>query len=315
MLDITVTIPYYNESKTILATLEMISAQEKMPAQVFLVNSSSTDKTSEIIDKWILENQSRYETRFSNLFEGTNNPASSKNVGIKNATTTWIAFMDCGLKFPSNWLKQQWDFVQSNALDVVSGVCLLKGVGIIDTAAVSQTYGFDRKRPCVPSTLVKRSVFEQTGLFLENRRAGYDYAWPLKLKEKGIERGINEGIVVRYNGVNFGSRISFLLKKSFVYSIPTVKMDHYYVPYYYLIILFLMIPIAIFLPSIFIYLFVFYLIFRGYIIPIYKSRSTKMISKYVSLIFWLPLIGIVLDVGRTLGIIVGFYRYHLKAHQ
>ena len=53
--------------------------------------------------------------------------------------------MDCGLLFPLDWIEKQWEIISNNNYEIVSGVCLLKGEGLIDIAAVSQTYGFNRK--------------------------------------------------------------------------------------------------------------------------------------------------------------------------
>ena len=55
IIDLTIVIPYYNESKTIIKTLDMIANQSYSPKEVILVNSSSTDSTSKIIDEWIKE--------------------------------------------------------------------------------------------------------------------------------------------------------------------------------------------------------------------------------------------------------------------
>ena len=55
IIDLTIVIPYYNESKTIIKTLDMIASQSYSPKEVILVNSSSTDNTSKVIDEWIKE--------------------------------------------------------------------------------------------------------------------------------------------------------------------------------------------------------------------------------------------------------------------
>ena len=121
LLDVTVVFPYYNENDTILTTLDLISRQTILPNEVIFVNSTSSDETSNTINNWLIINQGHFETSFRNIFKGTNNPASSKNVGIINATSTWVAFMDCGLLFDLDWLEKQWNYVQEHNVDVVSG--------------------------------------------------------------------------------------------------------------------------------------------------------------------------------------------------
>src|SRR5471030_54688 len=192
--DITVIIPYHNERATIEFTLERVGEQTLPAKTAIFFNSSSSDDTSVVIDRWIRGNQHGFTTRFLNLFEHTDNPASSKNAGIRHADTAWLAFMDCGQNFEKTWLEQQFRFAQDNSLDVVSGVVYAVGENWVDRCAVAQTYGYRRNRPCVPTTLASRSVFEKTGLFLEERRAGYDAAWMRRLRKLGIARGVNEAV-------------------------------------------------------------------------------------------------------------------------
>ena len=45
-MSIVVIVPYYNESKSIERTLDSIDSQTMKPDSVILVNSGSTDKTS-----------------------------------------------------------------------------------------------------------------------------------------------------------------------------------------------------------------------------------------------------------------------------
>ena len=77
LLDVTVVFPYYNENDTILTTLDLISRQTILPNEVIFVNSTSSDETSNTINDWIKNSHGHFETSFRNIFEGTNNPASS----------------------------------------------------------------------------------------------------------------------------------------------------------------------------------------------------------------------------------------------
>jgi len=304
-IDLTVIVPYYNENDTILTTIDLVSRQTISPREVIFVDSNSTDRTFHTIDKWINSNQKKYLTKYRNINVGTDTPSSSKNAGIKNASTEWVAFMDCGLKFPLDWLEKQWNCIRVKNHEVLSGVVVLNGVSAIDVAAVSQTYGFNRKRPCIPSTLVKKSIFKKTGLFLENCRAGYDADWPLVLKHININRGINWNIVVKYIGVNFGNSLTAILKKSIIYAIPTIGLKHYKTPYFYLSFFFIFLLSFFYSLSLSIKLFLFYFILRGFIIPIIKSRSIKQYTINPLMIILIPLLGIIIDIGKIIGIGIG----------
>lgn len=309
--EITVVIPYYNEEKSIEMTLELVSSQTLPPRCCILVNSSSSDRSSQIITEWIKNYQGLIQ--FSNIFENTKTPSSSKNVGIKKATTEWVALMDCGQIFSRDWLLSQWQFLQKNSdCDWVSGVCHFKGVGVIDECAVAHTYGYDRKRPTMPTSLIPKRLFDKFGLFLTDRRAGYDAAWPLLLSKNHIKRGVNEEVIIRYERVNFGSNLWTILKKSFNYNLPTVDMPHYYVPYYYLLIFLGALFIFLYSPVTGLSLAIIMLIIRSYILSGFKSQSFILLKKSFAHWLYLPVVAVFIDIGRILGILTGTWKYHLS---
>ena len=309
--DITVVIPYYNEEKTLDTTLEIISQQTYRPKEVIFVNSSSTDASSELIEHWIDQHQGEDSCRYRNIFENTNTPSSSKNVGIRLSQTEWVAFMDCGLLFPKDWLELQVSYLEKNGGDIVSGVCELSGVNLVDICCVVQTYGYKTKRTVVPSTLVRKSVFDMTGLFLENRRAGYDEAWRTSLIKSKIHRGLNENVIVRYNGGNYAASIYSLFKKMIKYSKPAVGIKNYYMPYIYTGIA-LLLSVSIFLnQNVVIWFMGAYIFGRGIVIPVIRSKGFTAFLEQPFLIFFTVPIGFVMDLGKLLGFFQGIYFYHL----
>ncbi|MBL1140641.1 MAG: glycosyltransferase family 2 protein [Proteobacteria bacterium] len=313
--DITVVIPYHNEEKTLGTTLELISQQTYQPKEVLFVNSSSTDGSSELIDQWIKENQGGNGCCYRNIFENTDTPSSSKNVGIRLSQTEWVAFMDCGLLFSKDWLELQVNYVDINGGDIVSGVCELSGVNLVDVCCVVQTYGYKTKRTVVPSTLVRKSVFDITGLFLENRRAGYDEAWRTSLMKAEINRGLNEDVIVRYNGVNYAVSICSLFRKMIEYSKPAVGIKNYYMPYIYTGIT-LLLSVSIFINlNIVIWFIGAYIFGRGFIIPVIRSKGFKVFVEQPFLIFFTVPVGFVMDSGKLFGFLQGIYFYHLGGNR
>jgi len=316
--DISVIIPYYNESETIITTLDLLSRQTFRPKEVILVDSGSTDQSYDTIEKWIDNNRSLLgEIRFANIRANTGVPSSSKNVGIRESRCDLVAFMDCGLTFGTDWIEKHVAFMGSGNFEVVSGGCFLVGTSLWDCSAVAQTYGYKRFRPTVPSSLVKKSVFEKTGLFLKGRRSGYDVDWVNRLRTLGIKRGINRDVVVQYNGVNYAKSMRSLLAKSIRYGEGTLGLHRYYYPYaYFLLALIFLLAVflkpavaAIFVPA--------YFIGRGYFVPIVKSRGLRIISDYPLSILILPLIGFVIDVGKIIGFFKGLAKGQLfpkKSH-
>ena len=309
--EITVIVPYHNEKESIEFTLERVGEQLLPAATAIFVNSSSTDDTPAVIDRWILENQHRFSTRFLNLFEHTDNPASSKNVGISHAKTEWLAFMDCGQNFEKTWLEQQIRFAQDHRLDVVSGVVYLVGENWVDRCAAAQTYGYRRNRPCVPTTLAKRSVFAKTGLFLEGRRAGYDAAWLRRLGKLGITRGVNVAVKITYIGFNFSSNLAHLYRKSVMYAKPSVALEGYWWPYAYAIAPLLFAFTAAASVRAALAVFLLYFLARTFLAPIVKSRSIDFFKEHpLEALLGLGVVGLVIDLGKAVGSWQGIRRYY-----
>lgn len=300
--EITVIVPYHNEKDGIEYTLGRVAEQTLPAATAIFVNSSSSDDTSVVIDRWIQDNQHRFSTQFLNLFEHTDNPASSKNAGIRRAGTEWLAFMDCGQNFEKTWLERQFRFAQDRHLDVVSGVVYLVGENWVDRCAVAQTYGFRRNRPCIPTTLARKSVFEKTGLFLEGRRAGYDVAWMIRLRRMGIERGINEAVKIAYIGFNFSSNLAHLYRKSVLYAKPSVAIEGYWMPCVYAVFPLLFALTIAASVGVAVAVFLFYLLARAFLVPILKSRSIVFFREHpTEALLGLGVVGFVIDLGRTVG--------------
>jgi len=303
MEGISVIISYHNESKTIKTTLDLLVNQTLLPNEVLLIDSSSTDYSCDIIQKWIQKNASHHNVVFRNIQENTNVPGSSMNVGIRNAAYDILAFMDCGLLFERDWLQRQLEYLKANNCDVVSGLCCFEGINLLDKSAIAQTYGYKRLRPTVPSSLVRKAVFDKTGLFLENRRAGHDVDWVHKLAHAKIRRDINKKSRIKYN--------LFLL---FILTLYFIKIRFFrpwpyndYIPLAHIDKLWKHIDIQTAL--IFILL---YVIMRGYVIPFFKSRNMKLLYERPLSILTLPVVGFIVDLGKLIGYIKGSFNYMIR---
>ena len=308
MIDISVVIPYYNESSTIATTLNLIGGQSYKPKEVIFVNSSSTDSSSGIIDLWIESQVENNKVRYLNINSDSVTPSSSKNIGIKNSNYEWIAFMDCGLVFSDNWLEElvrqleKYDFKPN----IVSGVCRLHGYTAFDMCAVAHTYGVGTNRVCIPGSIVNRAVFDSTGLFLDNMRASYDRAWQKKTRDKSIYRITPDTNNVSYIGINFSPSFMHLANKVSIYSRPAINLNDYQTPKLYLLYMFFSFLLIVFHFWVGIINIVFYLIFRGYLIPIVKSREYKVIFTRIETVLLLPIVGLTIDLSRFHGYIFGY---------
>jgi len=298
--EITVIVPYFNEAEVIVETLEQLRAQTLTPSKVIMVNSSSTDNSSLIVDQWITQNQSLLACPFHNLNSRTNTPGGSKAAGVDIATTEYVAFMDCGLNFSPDWLALQFAMLTSDSdASWVSGGLITSGEGITDKCAIAHTYGYRRFRPCMPSSLLRRNIFETVGRF-KDLRAGYDAQWIRDANRLAQKRLINDSVVVSYFGTSFAPNLWRVFKKSILYARPTLRSGNAKTPSVYILATAVGLAIAIFLPSLIVLGIVAYFLARLALV-IKKSKSNSIYFLRPDRLVMLLLTGVVLDFGKLIG--------------
>jgi len=302
--EVTVIVPYFNEAEVIVETLEQLRAQTLAPLKVIMVNSSSTDNSSLVVDAWITQNQSSLACPFQNLNSRTNTPGGSKAAGVDIATTDLVAFMDCGLNFSTDWLALQFAMLTSDSeASWVSGGLITSGQGITDKCAIAHTYGYRRFRPCMPSSLLRRNIFETVGRF-KDLRAGYDAQWIRDANRCSQKRLINESVVVSYLGTSFAPNLWQVFKKSILYARPTLRSGNKKTPSAYVLAAVLGLALAIFLPSIFYYGVAGYPLARIALVG-KKSKANASYFLRPDRLVMLVITGAVLDFGKLVGYLRG----------
>ncbi len=297
--------PYYNEEETISQTLSQLFAQTLQPAAVIMVNSSSTDASSAIVDTWISEHITSLRPKYLNLNSGTNTPGGSKAAAIAVAKTDLVAFMDCGLIFPEDWLQMQYTkIVDDKHAQWVSGGLITQGQGIVDKCAIAHTYGYNRFRPCMPSSLLRRSIFQTVGQF-KDLRAGYDAQWIRDAHQAGLKRLINSDVNFSYMGTSFAPNLWKVFTKSILYARPTINSGNYIAPCVYTAAATAIIPVAIYAPKLLLFGALAYV---GSRLALAGAKSRKGSFYFIrpDRLFVLILTGAVMDFGKLTGYLRGF---------
>jgi len=198
MSELSVVVPYYNERKVIKNTFKSLINQSYKPYEILFINSSSTDSSFNIIEKLILSYKGNIN--LYNINTNCKTPSDAKNYGIKKSNSTFIAFMDCDMIFSEKWLEKQINFIKKNKILISFGNVCLYGKNIIDICSVIHTYGYGRKVPCIPSSIIHKSVFEKDNLF-ENYNALYDQKW-IKKNIRSSFAKVNKNTIIKYLNIN-----------------------------------------------------------------------------------------------------------------
>ena len=300
-----VVVPYYNERESVTYLLDRLWRQTQPPNRVVLVNSSSTDDSAQVIDAWI--SQHNCNGRYLNLNAGTSTPGGSKTAGIRATSEELVAFMDCGLTFPEDWLQQQLSLLDSSQADWVSGVNRTTGTGVIDSAAIAHTVGFGRARPAIPSSIIKRASFKTVGTF-RNLRAGYDVEWVDLARKAGLKRMVNWNVIVEYHSINYADGIAAIFAKSRTYARPSVFRRGNLAPAVYILTSLIVAVAGWFNPELLVPAIGGYLVLRT---AVATRKSRRMILHFLRSprrFVVLLLVGIVLDFGKLVGFVEGVFQ-------
>lgn len=103
---VSVIIPMYNSKDTIKSTIESVINQTfKDPMEIVVVNDGSKDGCEKIVEDLILNNQTNRVIKLINKLNG--GVSSARNIGIKESTGDWIAFLDSDDIWLSEKLQKQ----------------------------------------------------------------------------------------------------------------------------------------------------------------------------------------------------------------
>ncbi|MFT5110766.1 MAG: glycosyltransferase involved in cell wall biosynthesis [Parasphingorhabdus sp.] len=196
---ISVVVPTFNRLKLLQRALTSIFSQTLLPSEVLVVDDGSDDGTSD----WI--NQSNYDVRL--LTQKNLGVSAARNLGIRNASSNWIALLDSD----DEWLPEKLT-KQVASLSEKSVLCHTDEIWVRNNVQVN-AHNKHRKRGgfifqhCLPlcaispsSSLIKRSLFDEVGFFDESLPACEDYDLWLKICSRHPVDYIDQPLLVKYGG-------------------------------------------------------------------------------------------------------------------
>ncbi|MGA6974624.1 MAG: glycosyltransferase family A protein [Candidatus Binatus sp.] len=200
---VSVIIPAYNAAATIAGTIDSVAGQTLHDFEIICVDDGSTDATLSIIKQ--------YGERVRLLEQANSGPAAARNLGARNSSGEYLAFLDADDVWAPQFLERSVAALDADpVLSLVYCNCALadsEGVAI-DTALVGS--GFDHPPslqelltklwPIMPSAAIaRRSAYDACGGYRDALKGASfrfeDVDFWIKMREQGPFGYIAEPLV------------------------------------------------------------------------------------------------------------------------
>ncbi|MDD4286890.1 MAG: glycosyltransferase [Candidatus Peribacteraceae bacterium] len=225
---VSVVMPAYNVEQYIAESIESILSQTCDDFEFIIINDGSSDATLDIIEKYARQDV-RIIRRSTDQNFGINH---ARNMGLTHVRGTYIAMMDADDIAVPQRLEKQVRFLESHPeVGVVGGAMVIVNehnilIGErrypIDDAAIRKRM-FYFNPFCHPSTMMRKGVLEQSGMYNLQYRGTADYDLYFRIGMISQFANLDE-LVHRYR-VRPGS-LSFVQKK--MMEIETISIRKVY---------------------------------------------------------------------------------------
>lgn len=180
---ITVVIPLYNKQNYVGKTLESVLNQSFTNFEVVLINDCSTDNSFAVVAAF---DDSRIKLLSHSKNQGL---SATRNTGIKNATSKYIALLDADDLWKPDFLKEIYQLITSfpdahlfatNYEEIIDDkITILPANGaekLLKNGLISNYFEKSLMQPlyCPSSFCVKKEVFEKIGFYNEKITYGED---------------------------------------------------------------------------------------------------------------------------------------------
>lgn len=123
---ISIIVPVYNLENYIQKCLESIQAQVYRDYEVIIINDGSTDRSREMIERFIAENSL---SNFLLINQKNSGIAAARNVGLDSASGEWITFID-----GDDWVEPEYLYAMYRALEKNPSDMCFAGYRAVDEA-------------------------------------------------------------------------------------------------------------------------------------------------------------------------------------
>jgi len=216
LLDICVVIPVQNNVKYLSESFHGVDNQSLLPREIVIVDSSSNNKISDLINEWNGAISIKY-TKIDSAY-----PGQARNIGVEIAKSEWIAFLDSTTVPEHDWLERCVETAIEKNADFVRGLTIFEADTYFKKLLRATTYG------CVPygtlpGSIVKKEIFKKSGGFIPNIRSSEDVEWIERIRSMGYKTDTVKDPVTKYYGLQ--GDLWSAIKKYYKFAMATAQTD------------------------------------------------------------------------------------------
>lgn len=211
-MKISVVIPAYNAEETILAALESVYQQDyvslNVGLEVIVIDDGSTDHTRDLVESYKDSNNLTNLVLISKINQGV---SVARNVGIRQSTGDWIAFLDSDDVWLAGKLHKQIAIIGENPNINFLGCARnnerlrILGRKVVGLYSASCRDLLIKMFPQTSTAIVRRSVFDKVGLYNERMTHSEDGELWVRIASLGGFYYSSESLVITGGGKqNFG---------------------------------------------------------------------------------------------------------------
>lgn len=228
-MKVSVVIPAYNAEKTIERAINSVISQTKKVLEIIVINDGSTDRTANLV----IELAQEYP--YIKLINKANGGVSTaRNLGIKESTGEWVAFLDSDDYWNANKIEKQLDALKSNPHIELLGTArnnekftnfLFKKIEYI--TPISSRLLLYKNFFSTPTVVIKKSIVENVGYFDENQKFAEEGDYWIRICNKHQCYLLNESLVTTDEKPYFGhSGLSGNIKEMEKGELKNLKMAY-----------------------------------------------------------------------------------------
>lgn len=180
-IKVSVIVPLYNKKNTIIQCIESLLNQTYYDLEIIVVDDCSTDDSYEIVKKFVKKYSNNFDnskTKTTKLLKTKINSGCyvARNVGIKNSTGEFVAFLDADDVYLSYKIEKQMEIMIKYDCDICCCNIARSNESklIIDDGYILNKIKDIKLGLGIATTLIKKEIFDEYGLYREDMRHSSD---------------------------------------------------------------------------------------------------------------------------------------------